>query len=65
MQKRSAIVIAGALVAALMAGFVSRDITLSQAPPTKVVVVQAAPSAPTPQTATPQTAIPQTHVERD
>jgi hypothetical protein len=64
MQKRSAM-IAGALVAALMAGFVSRDITLSQPPPTKVVVVQAAPSASTPQTATPQTTTPQTHVERD
>jgi hypothetical protein len=65
MQKRSAMIIAGALVAALMAGFVSRDITLAQPPPTKVVVVQAAPSAPTPQTTTPQTTTPQTHVERD
>jgi hypothetical protein len=70
MQKRSAMIIAGALVAALMAGFVSRDLTLPKPPPAKIVVVQAAPSAmtpqtTTPQTTTPQTTTPQTQMERD
>ncbi len=56
MDKRSAMIIAGALVAALMAGVVSHDLTLTQPPPVKIVT-QAA-------TSTAQTA-PRAQVERE
>lgn len=53
MDRRSAMVIAGALVAALMAGVASRELTLSHPAPGPIQVVQTstvpapAPTAPT------------------
>ncbi len=49
MDKRSAMIIAGALVAALMAGVVSHDLTLTR--PTPVKFVAAAPTSTTTQAA--------------
>jgi len=51
MKKRSAIVIAGMLVSALLAGIVSREATLtlqtvSALKPSAVVIQQSAPAAP-------------------
>ncbi len=45
MEKRSAMIIAGALVAALMAGVVSRDLTLPKASPVRIVAQAASPAA--------------------
>ncbi len=52
MDRRSAMVIAGALVVALMAGVASRELTLSHPSPGPIQVVQTstvpAPAAPAP-----------------
>lgn len=47
MEKRSAMIIAGALVAALMAGVVSRDLTLPKSSPVRIVAQAASPVATT------------------
>ena len=47
MNKRSASMVAGMLVAALMAGVVSRDLTLRAPSPVQIVVQTPAPGAPT------------------
>ncbi len=46
MDRRSAMIIAGALVAALMAGVVSREVTLSHPAPGPIQVVQTSVPAP-------------------
>jgi hypothetical protein len=45
MEKRSAMIIAGALVAAMMAGVVSRDLTLARPAPVKFVAQAATSTA--------------------
>lgn len=49
MDKRTAIVIAGALVAAMFAGIVAHEFTMSKPPPVQIVVQNPAQPAAAPQ----------------